>query len=193
MTSSNEFITIVSGLPRSGTSMMMRMLEAGGMQPLKDDIREADESNPRGYYEYEGAKKIREDSSWLGKASGKAVKIVSRLLYDLPGEKHYKVIFMRRSMDEILSSQRQMIERLGEERREKMDDSGMAALFHAHLAHLTGWLAHRPNVDVLEVDYNQLLADPHPILQRVNTFLGHTLDTGKMAMVIDPSLYRERR
>ena len=102
----DNVITIVSGLPRSGTSMMMQILESGGMKVITDNIRKADEDNPHGYYEYERVKKIKDDTGWLKETRGKAFKMISLLLYDLPSNENYKVIFMKRKMSEILASQR---------------------------------------------------------------------------------------
>jgi len=110
---SDETITVVSGLPRSGTSMMMQMLGAGGLAVLTDGKRGADADNPRGYYEYEAVKSLGQDASWLASAGGKAVKIVSALLIHLPDGFDYRVIFMRRPIAEVLASQRAMLDRLG--------------------------------------------------------------------------------
>ena len=107
-----EFLTVVSGLPRSGTSMMMRMLEQGGLPVLIDGVRTADDDNPNGYYEFEAVKQTREDASWLEGSEGKAVKMVYRLLYDLPPDRAYRVLFMTRNLDEVLASQRVMLTRL---------------------------------------------------------------------------------
>src|SRR2546428_1479705 len=108
-----QFITIVSGLPRSGTSMMMRMLDAGGLPVLVDNIRKADDDNPYGYYEFEPVKRLSSDSSWLREARGKAFKMVYALLYELPKDYDYRVIVMQRKMDEIIASQRAMLCRQG--------------------------------------------------------------------------------
>ena len=113
MTESDQVVTIVSGLPRSGTSLMMRMLESGGIPVLIDGVRDADEDNPQGYYEYEPVKKTKEDTTWLQQASGKAVKMVYQLLYDLPPHYQYRVVFMRRRMSEVLASQKIMLNRRG--------------------------------------------------------------------------------
>ena len=113
MGTDNKFITIVSGLPRSGTSMMMRMLEAGGMPVITDNLRTADDDNPRGYFEFEPAKKTKDDPSWLNAAEGKAVKMIYKLLYDLPDRLEYRVLIMRRNMQEVLTSQRKMLDRMG--------------------------------------------------------------------------------
>src|SRR5437868_1127771 len=106
-----QFLTIVSGLPRSGTSMMMRMLEAGGMPVLTDKVRSADEDNPNGYFEFEAVKRTKQDASWLDDSGGRAVKMVYRLLYDLPVNRNYRVLFMRRNLKEVLASQREMLRR----------------------------------------------------------------------------------
>jgi hypothetical protein len=110
-----ERIVVVSGLPRSGTSMMMKMLEAGGIPVLTDYEREADEDNPKGYFEFERVKNLKDgDDAWLPQAKGKVVKVIAALLTDLPSSYEYEVIFMRRAMPEILASQRQMLIRRGE-------------------------------------------------------------------------------
>ena len=184
-------IVVVSGLPRSGTSMMMRMLEAGGVPVLTDHRRMADEDNPEGYYEYERVKQIEEDQEWLDQARGHAVKMVSALLEHLPPDYHYKVAFMRRDMGEILASQRKMLERLGESRGE-VGDATMARLFAQHLAKVTRWLETQPNVDALHVSYNEVLADPIGQSSRVSRFFDGKLDVMAMVEVVDPGLYRNR-
>ena len=185
-------ITIISGLPRSGTSMMMKMLEAGGMTILTDGIREADADNPRGYYEFERVKQLpKGDQEWLDEAEGKVVKVISALLEYLPPDHSYKVIFMHRQLTEILASQKKMLVRRGEP-TDKTSDEKLAELFEKHLRKVTAWLATRPNISVLDVDYNRLLDDPRPYAQQVNSFLGNMLDVEKMVGVVDPSLYRNR-
>lgn len=185
-------ITVVSGLPRSGTSMMMRMLEGGGMEVLTDGIRRADDDNPRGYYELERVKRLQEDSSWLREARGKALKVISRLLYYLPPEERYKVIFMRRPMDEILASQRRMLERSGRA-PDAVADERAAAAFEKHLAQVEEWLEGQRHMEVLYVRYNDVLAKPREWSQVVNTFLGGFLDPHGMASAVEASLYRQRR
>ena len=127
-----EIVTVVSGLPRSGTSMMMRMLEAGGMEPVTDDLRTADEDNPKGYYEFERVKDLERDQAWLEDARGRFVKVISMLLRHLPSGHRYKIIFMRRKMEEILASQRQMLVRRGEW-PDRVSDARMAEMFAKHL------------------------------------------------------------
>lgn len=190
MTDTSKQIVVVSGLPRSGTSMMMKMLEAGGLKPLTDEIREADVDNPKGYYEWERAKKMPEgDTAWLPQAEGKAVKIISALLKHLPADHQYKVIFMRREMGEILASQQRMLEHRGEGR--VVDDAKMAELFEKHLAATQQWLAQQPNVRVLYVSYNEILEDAAPHIKRVAEFVGG-LDAARMQNVVDERLYRQR-
>src|SRR5512147_2891756 len=155
----HEFVTLVSGLPRSGTSMMMKMLEAGGLPVLADHLRRADEDNPEGYYEFERVKKIETDQSWLDEARGKVVKMISALLKHLPGTYRYKVVFMRRNLEEVLASQRQMLIRRGKP-TDTTSDEKMAAYFTHHLRRVEEWLAAQPNVDVLYVSYNDLLRAP---------------------------------
>lgn len=184
-------IVVVSGLPRSGTSMMMKMLEAGGLVPLTDGQREADEDNLGGYYEFEQVKKVAQDSSWLEHAKGKAVKVVSRLLYDLPTSYRYRVVFMQRHLDEVLTSQQQMLQRRG-----RADggaaDADLKRLFQKHLDEVAKWLAEQPNFAVLYVSYNEVLSQPGPRSQELARFLGD-LDAAKMSAVVDQRLYRQRQ
>ena len=186
----SEIITIVSGLPRSGTSLMMQMLDKGGMEVVTDNIRAADQDNPKGYYEFEKVKKIKEDVSWLKDTRGKAFKMVSMLLYDLPPEEKYKVIFMNRNMSEVLASQRKMLDRLNKE--SGPDDDEMGELLNAHLSKTYHWLDHKPGIDVLYVSYNDLMADPAKTVKEINEFLDVGLNEEGMAGVIDTSLYRNR-
>ncbi|MEZ4735628.1 MAG: sulfotransferase [Caldilineaceae bacterium] len=192
-------ITIVSGLPRSGTSMMMRMLEAGGLPPLTDHQRTADPDNPQGYYEFERVKQLdRGDTVWLANAQGHAVKVISALLRHLPATYEYKVIFIERHMAEVLASQRKMLTRRaaqaeGEtETAEPVDDAQMAQLFTQHLQETRHWLAQQANFRVLYIHYSDLLSEPEAQATQVNQFLGGHLDVAKMATVIDPALYRNR-
>lgn len=188
----DHVVTVVSGLPRSGTSMMMKMLDEGGLPPLTDGIRTADKDNPKGYYEFERVKKLVDgDIAWVPEAQGKAVKVIAALVQYLPPDYVYKMIFMQRNIDEILSSQRQMLVRRGEP-TDTVDDGELATLFRKHLDQVTAWIALQPNIDVLYVNYNKVLADPNGHAQEINRFLGNTLDAGKMAQVIDPDLYRQR-
>ena len=189
---SQPIVTVVSGLPRSGTSMMMKMLEAGGIPPLTDEIREADKDNPKGYYEFERVKKLDEgDTAWLEEAQGKAVKVISALLKYLPQGYTYKVLFMRRNMEEILASQRQMLIRRGEP-TDEVSDEELMELFAKHLAQVQAWVDEQPDVDVLYVSYNDVMENPLAQVVRVNHFLGDTLDAENMVAVVDRVLYRQR-
>jgi broad-specificity NMP kinase len=187
-----EVITIVSGLPRSGTSMMMKMLEAGGIPALVDNIRTADEDNPKGYYEFERVKQIEHDKSWLDDAKGKVVKMISELLKHLPSTYRYKVIFMRRKIEETLASQKQMLMRRGEP-TDKVSDEKMAELFRLHTQRLEAWLAKQPNIDILYVNYSEVMSDPGDQAKKINRFLGNELNVEAMTATVDPSLYRQRR
>lgn len=186
-----NFVTIVSGLPRSGTSMMMQMLERGGLPVVTDGLRRADEDNPRGYYEFEAVKATAGDASWLETARGKGVKMIYRLLYDLPAGYSYRVVFMQRKLNEVLASQRAMLRRHGETEG-PVDDGQMERLFRTELSRIRGWLADQPHFAVHEVSYNALLENPRSELQGVARFLGGSLDLDAMCAVIDASLYRNR-
>jgi hypothetical protein len=186
-------IVVVSGLPRSGTSMMMNMLKAGGIPLLTDISRKADEENPKGYYEFERVKQLEEDASWLKKAEGKAVKVISYLLEHLPDYDNYKIVFMQRKIEEVLASQKKMIERRGEIDNNKVSDEAMAKLFEKHLKEVDEMLKSRTNMNTIYVSYNKILEKPEPHLERINMFLGGELDTKKMAQVVDPKLHRQRK
>ena len=183
-------IVITSGLPRCGTSLMMRMLNEGGMPILTDHVRHADEDNPGGYYELEIAKKIATDTSWLDEAQGKSFKMVSLLLFHLPADRFYKIIFMTRDMSEILASQAKMLERRGES--QAAGNADMQKSFESHLARVKQWMNIRNNIDVLYCSYNSLMDNPAGEAARVAAFLDNNLDVGKMIQIVDPSLYRRR-
>jgi hypothetical protein len=186
-------IVVVSGLPRSGTSMMMRMLEAGGVVPLVDGVRPADASNPRGYFEFEPVKGLDQggDLSWLPSARGKAVKIISFLLTWLPEDHNYAVIFMHRHPDELIASQQAMLRARGE----AVDDGDAERsreVFTAHLAQVERFLAGRACFRTLPVQYGDVLAAPDAAAARVAAFLNRRLDTTAMARSVERQLYRNR-
>jgi hypothetical protein len=183
-------IVVVSGLPRCGTSLMMQMLDRGGVPVITDRIRAADADNPRGYYEFERVKKIKDDAAWIPDARGKAVKMVSQLLYELPANEKYLVVFMERDMDEMIRSQEKMLARLG---KPSAPADQVKRAFTAHLERLREWLARRPNMEVLDVSYNDLMGRPAEQAARVAAFLGGGLDVEEMARSVDPSLYRNRK
>lgn len=192
----DETITIVSGLPRSGTSMMMKMLEAGGLPALIDGIRTADEDNPKGYYEFERVKKLADgDVEWLPDARGQAVKIISALLTHLPQSEDYRVIFMQRRIEEVLRSQQKMLvnrNKATPETGDDTDDDELIFLFQKHLLQIEMWFLDQPNAQVLYVDYNQLMLEPAAHIAEINHFLGNQLDVAAMHQAIDPTLYRNR-
>lgn len=187
----SDQIVIVSGLPRSGTSMMMRMLEAGGVPIVTDDIRQADVNNPNGYYEFEPVKKLKEDTSWVRDAKGKAVKAVYVHLRDLPPGFEYRVVFMTRDADEIVASQDVMLERSAKPQTGLAPDA-VKKVFQRQLDDVRRWLDTQPNFAVLEIDYNEIIQDPTVSLERLNEFLGGTLNVDAMASIVDPKLYRNR-
>ncbi len=187
-------ITIVSGLPRSGTSMMMRILEAAGLSILTDGQRLADGDNPNGNYELEQVKGLTEGKAdWLGEAEGKVIKVVSPLLPYLPEEedRSYRVVVMRRNMEEILASQRRMLLNRGEPVRD-MDDALLADLYEKNLDDVEAWAARSDNVEAVFVDYNELISAPEPSLEQVRSLVGSNADAQEMAAIIDPALYRNR-
>jgi len=186
-------ITIVSGLPRSGTSLMMRMLEAGGIPPLTDHERSADDDNPGGYYEFERVKQLEKgDTAWVATVSGKAVKVISMLLRHLPTTQRYQIIFMERELGEVLASQRKMLINRDAD-AEAVDEAQIEALFTHHLEEIRQWLATQPNIAVLYISYSELLTNPTPLVAQINDFLGGQLNGAAMLDVIDPTLYRNRK
>jgi hypothetical protein len=188
-------VIIVSGLPRSGTSMMMSMLAAGGLPLVTDGVRTADDDNPKGYYELEKVKELDKssDRSWLSDARGKGLKVISFLLQYLPDAYDYKIIFMHRSLPEVLASQRTMLQRRGEQPGET-DDDDMAQLFETHLRKVKTELATRPNFDVLYIEHRDTLTAPARVADAVAGFLGEALrlDVEAMTRAVDNGLYRNR-
>jgi hypothetical protein len=184
-------IVIVSGLPRSGTSLMMQMLHAGGMPLLIDELRPADADNPNGYWEYEPVKSLQKDNSWMHQAEGKAVKVVSALLQYLPPQHTYKIIFMQRPMQEVLASQSVMLERRGEQGG-KATDQTLGTVFTQHLDRTERWLAMQKHMTVLPVNHHETIADPEETATRVAQFLDLPLAVEAMARAVDPRLHRQR-
>ena len=186
-----QTVIVVSGLPRSGTSMMMKMLAEGGLPVLTDSIRSADEDNPNGYFELEVVKQLSEgQKDWLAEADGKIVKVISALLEHLPPEHRYKVLFMERQIPEILASQRKMLARRNE--TSNISDAEMEAQFQEHLKAIKYWLARQPNMEVLYVDYNRMMAEPDAYLQKIADFIDVPVDVAKMRSVPNERLYRNR-
>jgi hypothetical protein len=187
--SQDSEIIVVSGLPRSGTSLMMQMLDRGGIPAVTDHARTADEDNPRGYFEFEAVKRTKQDASWLPAARGKAVKLVSSLLYDLPATETYRILFMQRDLDEVLESQEKMLARLGKPAAPR---DRMRSAFRVHLDRLYQWLPQQPHMQTLMVHYNRLLGDPPAEVSSIAQFLGGRATAESMLSAIDPSLYRNR-
>jgi hypothetical protein len=186
-------VYVVSGLPRSGTSMMMRMLDAGGIAPFTDGERAADIDNPEGYYEFERVKQLETDpdTSWVRQARGRALKVISFLLRHLPDDNAYRIVYMRRHLDEVLRSQDKMLDRLGnpapgadvEATRESYRNDIVAARLHARK---------QPNMELIEIHYADAIADPRSVAHTVNEFLGASLDEAAMAAAVREKLYRNR-
>ena len=185
-------IVVVSGLPRSGTSMAMKMLEAGGLSLITDGIRTADEDNPKGYYEFERVKNLnhQKDRAWLKDFRGKGIKIISYLLRSLPPTNNYRVLFMNRDLSEILASQQKMLDRRGE--TSETTDDRMAVVYTKDLREVRFMLRRRTHFDVLEISYTDVLGDARAQARRIVDFLGMPLDVDKMAGVVDSQLYRNR-
>lgn len=183
----SKTIIIVSGLPRSGTSMMMQILDAGGLTPLTDKKRKADSDNPKGYFEYEKAKALDKDDSWLPKARGKVFKLVVQLIPYLPDEFDYKIILMRRHMDEILKSQQIMLKE-----EDKNVDDIVRKIFKRDIRKAQEYSLKKGNVDLLEVWYPEVIKDTKAQIEKIINFLNTDLDTEQMANVVDPKLYRNK-
>ena len=186
-------VLVVSGLPRSGTSMMMKMLAAAGVEVVTDEIRTADADNPRGYFEYERVKELdkAEDKSWVLEHRGKALKVVSSLLEQLPDTCRYRVVLMRRDLAEVIASQNKMLARRGESGGGTPDDK-MKQNYERHLRKLVLSLAARPNFELLEVDYAEVVRDPQGQAARVARFFGLGERVPAMAAAVDRELYRNR-
>jgi hypothetical protein len=183
---------VVSGLPRSGTSMMMRMLEAGGVPPLTDAMRDADEDNPTGYYEFEPVKSLETDSTWIDDARGKSLKVVSERLRHLPVDRRYRVIFMVRKIEEVLASQQKMLERRGTASPDGPDDAKMEQILLRHIDDTVKWLEAQVNLQVLFVSFNQVFQKTREHVDRLIRFLGGDLDAEAMVAAVDPSLHRQK-
>jgi hypothetical protein len=192
MTDNQDAVIVVSGLPRSGTSMMMKMLDAGGITPVTDNIRTADEDNPKGYYELEKVKQLDKDNTWVGDCKSNVIKVISMLLKALPSSQRYKIIFMRRKMAEILDSQKQMLIRRGQPTN-TVPDEKMAEMFNKHLKDVEAFIERQPNMDCLYITYNDVLENPAANIARVNDFLGGMMNTTAMLEVVDQALHRQRR
>jgi hypothetical protein len=189
--SGRPYISVVSGLPRSGTSLVMQMAVAGGLTPLSDGVRRPDEDNPRGYLELESVKRTRDDSSWVAQAIGKVVKVVHLLLPELPLEFHYRVVLVNRDLDEVIRSQDKMLARLGKSAG-SLPQERLKAVFIRQLEAVKSHLArHGDRFHLLEVDYNALIGAPLGMATRIAEFLDG-LEVAPMLEAVDPALYRNR-
>jgi hypothetical protein len=187
-----EAVIVVSGLPRSGTSMLMNMLQAGGLPVMTDAVRVADADNPHGYFELERVKRLAEDPdrSWVREARGKAVKVISHLLKELPGENFYRVVFALRDLEEVVASQNTMLRHQGQPN--PVDDLKALDLYRKHLVNVKLLARTRPNFEMLEVPYVEAVLDPRAAAERIGRFVGGGLDPQRMAQAVDPALYRNR-
>ena len=186
----NELITVVSGLPRSGTSMLMQMLDAASYPCLADGVRKADADNPRGYFEYEKVKRLRRDWAWMPEAKGKAVKIIAQLIPFLPPQFSYQVVFMERNISEVLASQREMLQRQGKSGG-NLSDAQLHSIFERQVLEVKQMLAQR-NIPTLDVAYSDALQRPVEIAENIREFISKNLDVCAMAAVIDPNLHRQQ-
>ena len=184
-------VNVVSGLPRSGTSLAMQMIHAGGIPALTDGQRTSDDSNPRGYFELERVKQLKQDKSWLDDAAGKVVKVIHLLLAELPDDRPYRVVFMQRDLREVVQSQATMLARSGRAGGQLAPER-LIAVYEQQLKTVEQWLAARPNFSVLRVPYAQLVSDPAGVVPTVNAFLGGSLDEARMRAAVDPGLHRNR-
>jgi hypothetical protein len=184
-------ITIVSGLPRSGTSLMMQMLDAGGMPVLTDGERKPNIDNPKGYLEWERIKQLPKEPSLIAEAEGKVVKVISQLILSLPAGHEYRIIFMQRPLPEVLRSQDEMLRRRGNA-DSIGDNSAIEEHFQRHLIDVNKWLAGQANTHVARVHYHRVLREPQAVAEEVAAFLGVSLDVAAMVAQVDGSLYRNR-
>lgn len=184
-------ITIVSGLPRSGTSLLMQMLERGGIDPLTDGLRTADEDNRKGYYEYDKVKRLRTDNSWVKQALGKSTKVVAQLLKYLPANYQYRVIYMQRNLDEVIASQTKMLERSNPTGSKRCPIT-LKNVFFKQSQDVLQWLDTQTNIEICILNYAEIIADPATAAHQLRNFLGEHLDIQAMIEAVDASLYRNR-
>lgn len=184
-------ITIVSGLPRSGTSLMMQMLAAGGLPILSDGERKSDTDNPRGYLEWERIKQLPKDPGCIAESEGKVVKVISQLLLLLPAGHDYRVVFMQRPLVEVLKSQDEMLARRGNYVAGE-DTGAIEKAFQRHLVAVDKWVADRTDIAFLRMQYHQILREPRTASEEIATFLKVPLDVEAMTRQVDSNLYRNR-
>ncbi len=182
---------IVSGLERSGTSMLMQILHAGGV-PLAFDnsTRPPDESNPKGYFELEGGKiinKLMEETFSFEEFKGQFIKITAYGLKFLPAG-HYRVIYSERNIEEIMDSMEKMA-RIKDAKRSDTRD-----VFVKLNKMIKDLILNREDTDVLVVNYNQILANPKDSIQEIHEFLDSSdFNLEQMVSCVDQKLYRKRR
>jgi hypothetical protein len=187
-------IFVVSGLPRSGTSLMMQMLAAGGIPSLTDNERTADNDNPHGYLEFERVKRLPQgDTTWLAEAEGRVVKVISALLPSLPATHHYRILFMQRDLDEVLASQRVMLARRGEPVPSATEEAELRTIFAAHLSKTEQWLKAQSNVRLLFVPYRELVQHPDTLVPQIAAFCDTEMDEAAMLASVDSTLYRNKK
>jgi hypothetical protein len=186
-----DFITVVSGLPRSGTSMAMQMIVAGGIAPVTDDLRAADADNPRGYFEFERVKSLRTDKAWVDDARGKVVKVIHMLVPELPDDRAYRVVFLERDLREVVKSQSTMLARSAKAGG-GLPPERLVAIYEQQLKQVQSWLAARPNFSVLAVRHADFMRDAAAQASAIDAFLGGGLDVAAMAAAVDPNLYRNK-
>jgi len=186
------FATVVSGVPRSGTSLMMQMLAAGGVPPLADDERAANVDNPHGYFEYAPVRRLRDEAGWLlPEALGRALKVIYALLKALPDDVPARIVFMQRDLGEVVASQRAMLARTGSP-DDVVPPDRMIEIFRAQIDETLAWVSQQSRFGLLEVAHADALRDPAAVAQRVDAFLGGGLDLDAMTAVVDPALHRQR-
>lgn len=189
--SKKQPIVVVSGLPRSGTSMMMRILAEGGLPVVTDELRRADSDNPNGYFEFETVRQMAEGNvAWLENARGKAVKVISALLEYLPPNYSYKIIYLERDLHEVLASQHKMLENRNE--KPTASDAEIELQIHQHMSVMKPWLVRQPNMEVMFVNYNALMKNPERCCEQISDFIELPLDQNRMRAVPDQHLYRNR-
>ena len=188
-------ITIVSGLPRSGTSLMMQMLEAGGLPVLSDGERKPDTDNPKGYLEWERIKQLPKDPSVIAESEGKVVKVISQLVLSLPMGHEYRIVFMQRPLPEVLKSQDEMLRRRGNAdsvAASSAQNYAFEEAFQRHLLEMNKWVAANENMRMLRVHYHRVLREQKPVAEEVAAFLQAPLNIAAMVQQVDGSLYRNR-
>ena len=184
-------IIVVTGLPRSGTSLMMQILQSLQIKLFTDNHRSADESNPKGYFEHQWVKTIEKDNSWLTDVKGKAIKIVSPLIKYLPVDLNYKIIFMNRDLDEIIQSQERMLTE-NNKKDDATNSEELKQIFLKDLKQSKDWIHTQLHSEVLEILHSKLLKNPETELEKIKSFLKIDINTTLILKVIDKNLYRSK-